>query len=55
MRDPKACQEVVQYTMEQFGRLDTLVNGAAGNVLAEMKALKPNGFAAVLSIDALDP
>lgn len=53
VRDPMACQEAVRYTMEQFGRLDILVNGAAGNFLAEARALTPKGFATVMSIDAL--
>lgn len=52
VRDPKACQEAVQYTMNMFSRLDILVNGAAGNFLAEAKSLKPKGFATVMSIDA---
>lgn len=43
VRDPKACQKAVLYCMEQFGRLDILVNGAAGNFLAEAKDLKPKG------------
>lgn len=53
VRDPKACEDAVQYTVEQFSRLDILVNGAAGNFLAEARALKPKGFATVMSIDAL--
>lgn len=53
VRDPQACQDAVQYAMEQFGRLDILVNGAAGNFLAEARALKPKGFATVMGIDAL--
>jgi 2,4-dienoyl-CoA reductase [(3E)-enoyl-CoA-producing], peroxisomal len=53
VRDPKACQEAVQYAVEQFGGLDILVNGAAGNFLAEAKALTPKGFATVMSIDTL--
>jgi peroxisomal 2,4-dienoyl-CoA reductase len=53
VRDPKACQDAVQYAMQQFGRLDVVVNGAAGNFLAEARALKPKGFATVIGIDAL--
>mmetsp|Transcript_13544 Transcript_13544/g.27990 ORF Transcript_13544/g.27990 Transcript_13544/m.27990 type:complete len:298 (+) Transcript_13544:83-976(+) len=53
VRDPKACEDAVQYTVEQFSRLDILVNGAAGNFLAEARLLKPKGFATVMSIDAL--
>jgi len=53
VRDPKACEEAVQYTLNQFSRLDILVNGAAGNFLAEAKSLTPKGFATVMSIDTL--
>ena len=53
VRDPNACASVVQYTLTQFGRVDILVNGAAGNFLAEAKALKPKGFKTVVDIDTL--
>ncbi len=38
--------------MSQFGRVDILVNGAAGNFLAEAKSLTPRGFKTVMDIDA---
>jgi peroxisomal 2,4-dienoyl-CoA reductase len=38
---------------ERFGRLDILVNGAAGNFLAPAAALSPNGFRTVVEIDLL--
>ena len=53
VRDPKACEDAVRYTLQVFSRLDILVNGAAGNFLAEAKSLKPKGFATVMSIDTL--
>jgi 2,4-dienoyl-CoA reductase [(3E)-enoyl-CoA-producing], peroxisomal len=53
VRDPQACQMAVEYTVKKFGRLDILVNGAAGNFLAAAKDLKPKGFATVMGIDAL--
>lgn len=53
VRDPKGCEAAVQYAMDHFGRLDILVNGAAGNFLAEARTLRPKGFATVMSIDAL--
>jgi 2,4-dienoyl-CoA reductase [(3E)-enoyl-CoA-producing], peroxisomal len=53
VRDPQACQVAVEYTLKKVGRLDILVNGAAGNFLAAAKDLKPKGFATVMSIDAL--
>lgn len=53
VRDPAACANAVQYAVQQFGRLDIVVNGAAGNFLAEAKALTPKGFATIVGIDAL--
>jgi NAD(P)-dependent dehydrogenase (short-subunit alcohol dehydrogenase family) len=37
--------------VERFGKLDTLVNGAAGNFLAPAAGLSPNGFRTVIEID----
>lgn len=53
VRNSTACVDAVEYTIRQFGRLDILVNGAAGNFLAEAKDLSPKGFATVMSIDTL--
>ncbi|KAG7348368.1 dehydrogenase [Nitzschia inconspicua] len=53
VRDPEACQRAVQVAVHTFGRLDILVNGAAGNFLAAAKDLKPKGFATVMGIDAI--
>ena len=53
VRDPEACHRAVQYTLQEFGRLDVLVNGAAGNFLAPAATLKPKGFSTVISIDTL--
>lgn len=53
VRDPKACKDVVDYAVQQFGRVDILVNGAAGNFLADAKNLSPKGFKTVMEIDAL--
>ena len=53
VRDPKACEDAVRYTLQVYSRLDILVNGAAGNFLAEARSLKPKGFATVMSIDTL--
>lgn len=53
VRDPQQCRRVVDYCMSQFGRVDILVNGAAGNFLAEASALSPKGFRTVMEIDTL--
>ena len=39
-------------TVETFGRLDILVNGAAGNFPCRSADLSPNGFGSVVDIDA---
>jgi 2,4-dienoyl-CoA reductase [(3E)-enoyl-CoA-producing], peroxisomal len=51
VRDPDAVARAVAATIEKFGKLDTLVNGAAGNFLAPAAALSPNGFRTVIEID----
>ena len=53
VRDPDAVARAIAATIERFGKLDTLVNGAAGNFLAPAAALSPNGFRTVIEIDLL--
>src|ERR1700687_4744392 len=51
VRDPSAVETGVSKTAEAFGRLDILVNGAAGNFVCPAEALSPNGFGTVVDID----
>ena len=51
VRDAASIQYAVGATIERFGKLDTVVNGAAGNFLAPAAALSPNGFRTVVDID----
>ena len=51
VRVPDAIAKAVAATVERFGKLDTLVNGAAGNFLSPAAALSPNGFRTVIDID----
>jgi 2,4-dienoyl-CoA reductase [(3E)-enoyl-CoA-producing], peroxisomal len=51
VRDASAVDVVVARTMDTFGRLDILVNGAAGNFICEAANLSPNGFGTVVDID----
>src|SRR5881394_628547 len=38
-------------TIEKFGQIDIVVNGAAGNFLCAAEELSPNGFGTVVDID----
>lgn len=51
VRNPDDAARVVAATAERFGKVDTLINNAAGNFLAPAAALSPNGFRTVIDID----
>jgi peroxisomal 2,4-dienoyl-CoA reductase len=51
VRRPDDVERVVSRTVDDLGRLDILVNGAAGNFLAPAAQLSPNGFGTVVDID----
>jgi peroxisomal 2,4-dienoyl-CoA reductase len=51
VRDPAAVADVVDATVKELGRLDILVNGAAGNFICLAENLSPNGFGTVVDID----
>jgi len=53
VRDAEAVGRVVAETMADRGRLDIVVNNAAGNFPAPMTNISPNGFRAVVDIDLL--
>ncbi|KAG6541452.1 hypothetical protein Mapa_017124 [Marchantia paleacea] len=53
VRKKEDCMRAVQTTVDEFGRLDILVNGAAGNFLSAAEDLSPNAFRTVMDIDAL--
>lgn len=53
VRDPAAVKAALDQALERFGRLDFVVNGAAGNFLAPAAQLSPNGFRTVMEIDTL--
>jgi len=44
-------ERAIATTVEQFGKLDVVVNGAAGNFLCAAEELSPNGFGTVVDID----
>ena len=51
VRDPAAVEAVIAQTAQTFGRLDIVVNGAAGNFYCLAENLSPNGFGTVVDID----
>ncbi len=50
VREPQRVAEVVAEIAERTGRLDVLVNNAAGNFVAPSETLSPNGFKSVVDI-----
>lgn len=53
VRDPQAVEAALDRTLERFGGLDHVVNGAAGNFLCPASQLSYNGMRTVVEIDAL--
>jgi peroxisomal 2,4-dienoyl-CoA reductase len=51
VRKPGDVDGVIAQTVDAFGRLDVLVNGAAGNFICLAENLSPNGFGTVVDID----
>lgn len=51
VRQPEAVEQAIAQTVEQLGKIDIVVNGAAGNFLCAAEELSPNGFGAVVDID----
>lgn len=51
VRDPEQVETAINQTIDKFGRIDIVVNGAAGNFLCAAKELSPNGFGTIVDID----
>ncbi|HEU5239929.1 MAG TPA: SDR family NAD(P)-dependent oxidoreductase, partial [Pyrinomonadaceae bacterium] len=51
VRQPEEVEKAVAATVEHFGKIDIVVNGAAGNFLCKPEELSPNGFGTVVDID----
>jgi NAD(P)-dependent dehydrogenase (short-subunit alcohol dehydrogenase family) len=48
VREPDEVDNLVQHVVTRFGKVDSLVNNAAGNFLVTSEDLTPNGFDAVV-------
>jgi peroxisomal 2,4-dienoyl-CoA reductase len=51
VRDYTAVENAIAKTLEHYGRIDIVVNGAAGNFLCSADQLSSNGFGTVVDID----
>lgn len=51
VRDFDAVESALKSTAEQFGEIDILISGAAGNFVAPAEQLSANGFKTVVDID----
>jgi peroxisomal 2,4-dienoyl-CoA reductase len=52
VRDYAAVENAIAKTVEHYGKIDIVVNGAAGNFLCKAEELSANGFGTVVDIDA---
>ena len=50
IRDPSRVQTMVDHAIERFGRIDVLINNAAGNFVCRAEKLSVNGWNAVVNI-----
>jgi 2,4-dienoyl-CoA reductase [(3E)-enoyl-CoA-producing], peroxisomal len=51
VRNPEEVDKAIAATIERFGKVDIVVNGAAGNFLCAAEELSANGFGTVVDID----
>src|SRR6185436_19702210 len=51
VRKPEELEKAIASTVERFGKIDIVINGAAGNFLCKPEELSPNGFGTVVDID----
>lgn len=51
VRDPEKVRQMVEMVAQDYGRIDLLVNNAAGNFYSPSATLSPNAWAAVVETD----
>ncbi|HEX8368953.1 MAG TPA: SDR family oxidoreductase [Pyrinomonadaceae bacterium] len=52
VRNYATVEHAIKQTLDRFGKIDIVVNGAAGNFLCAAEELSANGFGTVIDIDA---
>jgi NAD(P)-dependent dehydrogenase (short-subunit alcohol dehydrogenase family) len=50
VRNPEQVDEMVRRVVRHYGRIDVLINNAAGNFICRAEELSPNGWSAVIGI-----
>lgn len=50
VRDPDRVSDMLEATVAKFGRVDGLVNNAAGNFISPTERLSPNAFSVIIDI-----
>ena len=50
VRDPEQVNDMVSQTVDEFGKIDILLNNAAGNFISPTEDLSPNAFKTVVDI-----
>lgn len=53
VRNEESIKKIVSAVVEKYGRIDILINGAAGNFLCPAEKLSIKGFKTVMEIDAV--
>ncbi|KAJ2957450.1 hypothetical protein NQZ79_g6857 [Umbelopsis isabellina] len=53
VRKPEEIEKAVQATVDKYGRIDYVINGAAGNFLSPFENLSYNAFRTVIEIDLI--
>lgn len=53
VRDPEQVAAALQQTVDELGKIDVLISGAAGNFPAPAIGISPKGFKTVVDIDLL--
>jgi peroxisomal 2,4-dienoyl-CoA reductase len=51
VRNYESIAAMVDFVLQKWGRIDILINGAAGNFLVPFEKMTPNAFRTVVEID----